>query len=96
MNTNILISDELSNYSVKYKDKLPNETLKFIYSLEQYICYSWANRNFNNIAFEDWSDWNKTNVEASTNIIYNNFIILDANQIQFYNNKHSHALYNYK
>ncbi|MEI0799641.1 WavE lipopolysaccharide synthesis family protein, partial [Brachyspira intermedia] len=93
-NTKLLNDYELSNYKLKYKYKVPNPELTFRYSPEQYFCYSWLKKHFDNIVFDDWSDWNFRNIEISNNIISNNFIVLDPDQISFYNPKHQYSFKN--
>lgn len=90
IDTPIINDIELSNYPLKYPNRIPFKAFFFRYAPEQYFCYSWVKRHFNNIIFDDWSDWHYTNLEQSINILYNNFVFLETEQSGFYNKKHAY------
>lgn len=90
--TELLKDESLSNFNCKYNNKLPYKNNTYQYTPEQYFCYSWIKRHFDDIVFDDWSDWNDRNIEQSNNILYNNFVFLDPYQSCFINYKHSWAL----
>ena len=88
-----LIKDEsLSSFNCRYNNKLPYKNSTYQYTAEQYFCYSWVKRHFDDVIFDDWSDWNDKNIEQSNNILYNNFVFLDPYQSCFINYKHLWAL----
>ncbi|MEI0799658.1 WavE lipopolysaccharide synthesis family protein [Brachyspira intermedia] len=90
--TELLKNESLSDFNCKYHNKIPYINNTYQYTPEQYLCYSWAKRYFEDIVFDDWSDWNDKNIEQSNNILYNNFVFLNPYQSCFINYKHLWAL----
>ena len=90
--TELLKDESLSDFNCKYNNKLPYKNNTYQYTPEQYFCYSWIKRHFDDIVFDDWSDWNDKNIEQSNNILCNNFVFLNPYQSCFINYKHLWAL----
>lgn len=89
--TKLLPSYDMSKYNFKYDNLLHYRNYTARYTPEQYYCYSWAKRKFNDIKFDDDSDINYKTYQISLNIMYNNFIFLDLEQSGIHNQKHSLA-----
>jgi hypothetical protein len=93
LKTKLLSNEDLATYPYKYEYKKPYITITMRYSPEQYLCLSFF-RQFYNIKFDDLTDWDKENVELSTNLLYNNFIFLGEQESEIFSKKHSISLKN--
>ena len=94
LNIELLKDNELAGFYLKYNNLIPSKNFIWKYPTEQHICSRWAQKKFNNIYFDDWSDINYKNYKDSLNILYNNFIFLDLEQSGITNPKHSWAFEN--
>ena len=86
--TPLMTKEQSSDWHYKCPDRVPNHHLFWAYPPEQYYCVSWVKRNFKNIQFDDWSEWNSELFELSQNIIYNNFVFLDYDQSGIFSAKY--------
>ncbi len=86
-----LIEDEaaFSQYKLKFPDRKPGEHLNFRFAPEQYFCYSAFKRKFDDIEFDDWSDFNEKNIKQSELCLVNNFIFLDYCNNGIHTNKYA-------
>lgn len=91
LNTSLLSNEDLAAYPYKYEHKKPYITPTMRYSPEQYLCISYF-KQFHKFEFDDWTDWNKENVELSGNLLFNNFIFLGTEESEIFSNKHSMAM----
>ncbi len=85
--------DELGNWQYLYPNKIPYPEAHYRYAPEQFFLLSYA-KQFFDIKFEDWTDWNQENIELSKNILYNNFIFLDYKQSGIFSEKFAYELEN--
>jgi hypothetical protein len=86
----LMTKNELSDWSCK-PEKRPEPTYTWRYPPEQYFFFSYVKLKFPNIEFNDWADWNETNMKQSNCIIYNNFIFLDYEELGIWCEKHFFA-----
>lgn len=91
LNTKLLSNNDLAAYDYKYAYKKPYLTPTMRYSPEQYLCLSYF-KQFYNIDFDDWTDWNQSNIELSNNLLFSNFIFLGPKESEIYSDKHALAL----
>ena len=85
--------DELGNWQYLYPNKIPYPEAHYRYAPEQFFLLFYA-KQFFDIKFEDWTDWNQENIELSKNILYNNFIFLDYKQSGIFSEKFAYELEN--
>lgn len=79
---------EGGNWAFKYPNRVPYATQLWRYAPEQYFCLNWVKKHWQDVFFEDWSDWNAENIELSNQILYNNFIFLGYRQTGIYSPKY--------
>lgn len=91
LNTPLMPDADLANYKYKYEYNKPYLTPTMRYSPEQYFCLSFF-RQFMNIEFDDWTDWNNENIELSKNLLFSNFIFLGIQEAEIYSDKHALAM----
>ena len=85
--------DELGNWQYLYPNKIPYPEAHYRYAPEQFFLLSYT-KQFFDIKFDDWTDWNQENIELSKNILYNNFIFLDYKQSGIFSEKFAYELEN--
>lgn len=91
LNTKLMSVGDLAGYKCKYDYKKPYITSTMRYTPEQYLCLGYF-RQFDDIKFDDWTDWNSENIELSKNLIFSNFIFLGTLESEIYSKKHSFAI----
>lgn len=91
--TPLLPKQDMVNYNYKYPHKIPYHSSLWRFAPEQYFCIQWAKKH-SSIRFDDWSDYDETNISISNKILFNNFIFLGYEQAGIFFPKHSWAFKN--
>lgn len=91
LNVPLMTDDELCNYKTKflYPDRIPFVGRGSRYSPEQHFCLTCVKQKFQNVKYEDVTDWNEENFELSNNILYSNFIFLGPKQSGIFSKKYN-------
>lgn len=94
-NVSTIEEGEMANYLCKYPDRVIKNKYKYSwrYCTEQHIFWAAVRKQFPNLQFKDWTDWNDENIEFSNNIMINNFMILNFCQHQILNIKYARKLF---
>ena len=90
--TELMKTEDMSNYNFNNKEMTSPADLSFRFSAEQYYCYSFAQRHFPTIKFNDYFDWNTELCNFAKRFVYNNFIFLGFCESQIYSDKHQHSM----
>lgn len=90
--TRLATDEELGGWRFKYPNRLPYYQSTHRYTAEQYICFSCVKKYFPEILYEDWTDYNSTNLAQSQKFMANNFIFLDVEQSGITSEKHTRTL----
>lgn len=94
METKVLPKSELGNFCFKYPNRLPYNDMSFKYAPEQYYCYSFVKRNFRQIQFDDWTDWNEDLNKIYKKIFFSNFVVLSFEESGIWSDKHADSFLN--
>lgn len=92
--TPLMTKEQAAEWHHKFPDRTPDYQCFWAYPPEQYYAVSWAKRHFDNIQFDDWSEWTLELFNLSQNIIYNNFIFLDYKRSGILSEKHKSVFFN--
>lgn len=87
--------NEMGGYLCGHPERVEDNKYKYSwrYTTEQHIMLGCVRKKFEQLNFDDWTDWNDETILLSEKIMMNNFVILDFCQHKILNQKYVPACF---